>query len=102
MTGRLRHLTTLRYLPLRGFLFGHGGRQLDAAVSPSNWLIVVPSWLVCSVVGVVGAVVGGFIAQFAGFAGISGFTPYSLLIAIGGAVVVLLLYHALSRPRSTA
>ena len=58
--------------------------------------------LVDVVLGVVGAVVGGFIAEFAGFAGISGFNLYSLLIAIGGAAVVLLLYHALSRPRSTA
>ena len=49
------------------------------------------------VLGVVGAVVGGFIAQFAGIEGISGFNLYSILIAIGGAVVVLLLYHALYR-----
>jgi uncharacterized membrane protein YeaQ/YmgE (transglycosylase-associated protein family) len=49
------------------------------------------------VLGIVGAVVGGFIAQFAGFSGITGFNIYSILIAIGGAVVVLLLYHALTR-----
>jgi uncharacterized membrane protein YeaQ/YmgE (transglycosylase-associated protein family) len=49
------------------------------------------------VLGVVGAVVGGFIAQFAGFAGVTGFDLYSILIAIGGAVVVLVVYHALSR-----
>jgi uncharacterized membrane protein YeaQ/YmgE (transglycosylase-associated protein family) len=46
------------------------------------------------VLGVLGAVVGGFIAQFAGFEGISGFNVHSLLIAMGGAVVVLALYHA--------
>jgi len=49
------------------------------------------------VLGVVGAVVGGFIAHFAGFSGITGFNLYSILIAIGGAVVVLLVYHALVR-----
>jgi uncharacterized membrane protein YeaQ/YmgE (transglycosylase-associated protein family) len=49
------------------------------------------------VLGVVGAVVGGFIAQFAGFAGITGLDLYSVLIAIGGAVVVLVVYHTLSR-----
>jgi uncharacterized membrane protein YeaQ/YmgE (transglycosylase-associated protein family) len=49
------------------------------------------------VLGIVGAVVGGFIAQFAGFAGITGFDLYSMLIAVGGSVVVLVLYHALSR-----
>jgi uncharacterized membrane protein YeaQ/YmgE (transglycosylase-associated protein family) len=49
------------------------------------------------VLGVVGAVVGGFIAQFAGFEGITGINVYSILIAIGGAVVVLLVYHAFAR-----
>jgi uncharacterized membrane protein YeaQ/YmgE (transglycosylase-associated protein family) len=49
------------------------------------------------VLGVVGAVVGGFIAHFAGYSGITGFNLYSILIAIGGAVVVLLVYHALAR-----
>ena len=49
------------------------------------------------VLGIVGAVVGGFIAHFAGFSGITGLNLYSILIAIGGAVVVLVLYHALTR-----
>jgi uncharacterized membrane protein YeaQ/YmgE (transglycosylase-associated protein family) len=49
------------------------------------------------VLGIVGAVVGGFIAQFAGFKGVTGFDLYSILIAIGGAIVVLIVYHALVR-----
>jgi uncharacterized membrane protein YeaQ/YmgE (transglycosylase-associated protein family) len=49
------------------------------------------------VLGIVGAVVGGFVAQFAGFAGITGLNLYSILIAIGGAVVVPVLYHAVTR-----
>ncbi len=49
------------------------------------------------ILGIVGAVIGGFIAQFAGFSGITGFNLYSILIAVGGAVVVLVAYHALSR-----
>lgn len=52
------------------------------------------------ILGVVGAVVGGFIAQFAGFAGITGFDFYSILIAIGGSIVVLLVYHAMFRRRA--
>jgi uncharacterized membrane protein YeaQ/YmgE (transglycosylase-associated protein family) len=51
------------------------------------------------VLGVIGAVVGGFIAQFAGFEGISGFNLYSIAIAVGGAVLVLILYHAFARRR---
>jgi len=49
------------------------------------------------VLGIVGAVVGGFIAHFAGFSGITGFNLYSILIAVIGSVVVLVLYHALAR-----
>jgi uncharacterized membrane protein YeaQ/YmgE (transglycosylase-associated protein family) len=49
------------------------------------------------VLGIVGAVVGGFIAQFAGFPGITGFNLYSTLIAVVGSVVVLVLYHAVAR-----
>jgi uncharacterized membrane protein YeaQ/YmgE (transglycosylase-associated protein family) len=52
------------------------------------------------ILGIVGAVVGGFIAQFAGFAGITGFDLYSVLIAIGGPIVVLFVYHALVRRRA--
>jgi uncharacterized membrane protein YeaQ/YmgE (transglycosylase-associated protein family) len=49
------------------------------------------------VLGIVGAVVGGFIAHFAGYSGITGFDPYSIMIAVGGSIVVLFLYHALAR-----
>ena len=49
------------------------------------------------VLGIVGAVVGGFVAHFAGFSGITGFNLYSILVAVGGSVLVLVAYHALSR-----
>ncbi len=43
------------------------------------------------ILGIVGAVVGGFIMNFFGQSGISGFNLYSLFVAIFGAVVVLYL-----------
>jgi uncharacterized membrane protein YeaQ/YmgE (transglycosylase-associated protein family) len=49
------------------------------------------------VLGIVGAVVGGWLAGFFGLAGVSGLNLYSIAIAIGGAVVVLLVYHAIRR-----
>jgi uncharacterized membrane protein YeaQ/YmgE (transglycosylase-associated protein family) len=49
------------------------------------------------VLGIVGAVVGGFIAQGIGFRGITGLNIYSILISVLGAVVVLVVYHALAR-----
>ena len=49
------------------------------------------------VLGIVGAIVGGWLAGFVGLAGVSGLNLYSLLIAVVGAVVVLLVYHAIRR-----
>jgi uncharacterized membrane protein YeaQ/YmgE (transglycosylase-associated protein family) len=47
------------------------------------------------VLGVVGALVGGFLFSMFGAVGVTGFNIYSMLVAIVGAVVVLWLYHAL-------
>jgi len=43
------------------------------------------------VVGIVGAVIGGFIMNSLGGPGVTGFNLYSVLVAIGGAVVLLLI-----------
>ena len=48
------------------------------------------------VLGIVGAVVGGYLATLLGLGGVSGFNLYSILIAIGGAVVVQVIYRALT------
>jgi uncharacterized membrane protein YeaQ/YmgE (transglycosylase-associated protein family) len=47
--------------------------------------------------GVVGAVVGGWLAGFLGLAGVNGLNLYSMAIAVGGAIVVLLVFHAIRR-----
>ena len=52
------------------------------------------------VLGVVGAVVGGFLFNQFGQAGVTGLNIYSLLVAVIGAVVVLFVYHAISGRRS--
>jgi uncharacterized membrane protein YeaQ/YmgE (transglycosylase-associated protein family) len=49
------------------------------------------------VLGIVGAVVGGFIANALGFTGITGFDLYSILVSVAGAVIVLVVYHAMTR-----
>jgi len=49
------------------------------------------------VLGIVGAIVGGWLAGYFGLAGVSGINLYSIAIAVGGAVVVLLVYHAIRR-----
>jgi uncharacterized membrane protein YeaQ/YmgE (transglycosylase-associated protein family) len=47
------------------------------------------------VLGIVGAFVGGLIFTALGGAGVTGFNLYSMVVAIIGAIVVLVLYHAM-------
>jgi uncharacterized membrane protein YeaQ/YmgE (transglycosylase-associated protein family) len=46
------------------------------------------------VLGVVGAIVGGWLFSFFGADGVTGFNIYSMVVAVLGAVVVLFIYHA--------
>jgi uncharacterized membrane protein YeaQ/YmgE (transglycosylase-associated protein family) len=49
------------------------------------------------VLGIVGAVVGGWLFNQFGEAGVTGLNLYSMLVAIVGAVLVLVIYHAIRR-----
>ena len=49
------------------------------------------------VVGIIGAVIGGFIFRAFGAAGVTGFNIYSLLVAILGAIVLLWIVKAARR-----
>jgi len=53
------------------------------------------------VLGVVGAIVGGFIFSMFGGTPVTGFNVYSMLVSVIGAVVVLLVYHAMVGKRRT-
>jgi uncharacterized membrane protein YeaQ/YmgE (transglycosylase-associated protein family) len=50
--------------------------------------------------GVVGAIVGGWIFNALGQAGVYGVNLYSILVAFIGGVVVLVIYHALFGQRT--
>ena len=47
--------------------------------------------------GVVGGVVGGCLFSVFGMSGVTGLNIYSLIVAVVGAVVLLLAYHAIRR-----
>jgi uncharacterized membrane protein YeaQ/YmgE (transglycosylase-associated protein family) len=47
--------------------------------------------------GIVGAFVGGFLFRQFGGPGVTGLNIYSLLVAVIGAIVVLVVFHALRR-----
>ncbi len=54
------------------------------------------------ILGVVGAVVGGFLFNLVGAAGVTGFNLWSILVAVLGSVVVLVVYHAIAGRRAAA
>ena len=49
------------------------------------------------ILGIVGAVVGGWLFSAFGAAPVSGVNLYSLLVAVAGSVIVLVVWHALRR-----
>jgi uncharacterized membrane protein YeaQ/YmgE (transglycosylase-associated protein family) len=53
--------------------------------------------LIDIVLGIVGAVVGGYLFSAVGATGITGFNLYSMFVAVVGAVIILWLYHTLAR-----
>ena len=50
------------------------------------------------ILGIIGAVVGGYLFNMFGAAGVTGVNIYSLFVAVIGAVLVLVVYHAVRRP----
>ncbi len=53
--------------------------------------------IITILIGIGGAFVGGFIGSFLGFGSVTGFNVESFLLAIGGAVLLLILYRFIKR-----
>ena len=49
------------------------------------------------VLGIVGAVIGGYLFNLFGASGVTGLNLYSMFVAVVGSVIVLVLYHAVRR-----
>ena len=76
-----------------GLIAGFIGSKIVGREGQGFWLDIA--------LGIVGALVGGFLFDLFGASGVTGFNLYSLLVAIAGSVVVLLIYNAvMSRRRA--
>jgi uncharacterized membrane protein YeaQ/YmgE (transglycosylase-associated protein family) len=75
-----------------GLIAGFIGSKIVDKEGQGLWLNIA--------LGVVGALVGGFLFSLFGAAGVTGFNLYSMIVAIVGAIVVLLIYNALTGRRS--
>lgn len=75
---------------LFGLIAGAIAKLLTPGRDPGGCILTM-------IIGAVGALLGGFIASALGFGGISGFDLRSLLIAIVGAILLLVIYRAVRR-----
>ncbi|MFT5730231.1 MAG: putative membrane protein YeaQ/YmgE (transglycosylase-associated protein family) [Desulforhopalus sp.] len=54
-------------------------------------------FIVTTLIGIAGAFVGGYIGSFLGLGAVTGFNLGSLLLAVGGAIILLVLYRVVKR-----
>lgn len=69
-----------------GLIAGAIAKALHPGKDPGGFFVTI-------LIGIVGAVVGGFIASALGFGTVDGFGLGSLAIAVGGSILVLFLYR---------
>jgi len=53
--------------------------------------------LVSVILGIVGAVIGGFVFSFLGGVGVTGFNLWSLIVSVVGAVILISIARAIKR-----
>jgi len=75
-----------------GLIAGGVAKFLMPGRDPGGCIITV-------IIGVIGAVLGGFLATQLGFGGISGFDLRSFFIAVLGSIVLLILWRMISGRR---
>jgi uncharacterized membrane protein YeaQ/YmgE (transglycosylase-associated protein family) len=54
-------------------------------------------FIVTILIGIAGAFVGGFIGSFLGLGKVTGFNIGSILLATGGAIILLILYRVIKK-----
>jgi uncharacterized membrane protein YeaQ/YmgE (transglycosylase-associated protein family) len=77
---------------LLGLIAGAIAKALHTGDDPDGWLVTI-------VIGIVGAVIGGYIGTVLGWGTVTGFNIKSILLAVGGALIVLVLFRALRTRR---
>ena len=78
-----------------GLLAGWLAKLLMPGKDPGGCIITM-------LLGVAGAILGGFLGTMLGFGGIEGFELRSFLMAVGGSILLLLLYRMFTGRRTTS
>jgi len=72
-----------------GLIAGFIGSRIVDRRGQGFWLDIA--------LGIVGAIVGGFVFDLFGASGVTGLNIYSMIVAIAGSIAVLLIYNVVSR-----
>ena len=73
-----------------GLIVGIIAKFIMPGKDPGGFFITI-------VLGIAGAFVGGFIGSALGFGSVTGFDIRSLLLAVGGAILLLVLYRVIKK-----
>jgi uncharacterized membrane protein YeaQ/YmgE (transglycosylase-associated protein family) len=73
-----------------GLIVGIIAKFIMPGKDPGGFIITI-------LLGIAGAFVGGFIGSAIGFGGFAGFDIRSLLLAVGGAILLLIIYRAIKK-----
>jgi uncharacterized membrane protein YeaQ/YmgE (transglycosylase-associated protein family) len=75
-----------------GLIAGILGKLIMPGRDPGGFLLTI-------IIGMAGALIGGFLVRVLGGAGITGFNVWSILVAILGAVILLAIYRLFAGSR---
>ena len=78
-----------------GAIAGTIGKLIMPGNDPGGFIITI-------VLGIAGALVGGFIASALGFGGVNGLNIWSIIIAVLGAILLLFIYRLVIGRRAKA
>jgi uncharacterized membrane protein YeaQ/YmgE (transglycosylase-associated protein family) len=76
-----------------GLIAGIIAKLLHPGKDPGGWIVTI-------ILGIVGAVVGGWVGSALGWGGVDGFNFKSFLLAVGGAIVLLMIWAAVTRRKN--
>ncbi len=75
---------------LLGLVAGFLAKWIMPGKDPGGLIVTIA-------IGVVGGILGGYLGTVAGIGSVSGFNLMSLFLAVGGAIILLVVYRAVKK-----
>jgi uncharacterized membrane protein YeaQ/YmgE (transglycosylase-associated protein family) len=115
LISRWNLLSNSRFIGRTDFLERKSARQREERMSIIGWIVLglIAGFIASKIVnkqgegiildivlGIVGAIVGGYLVSMFGAQGVSGVNIYSMFVAVVGAIVVLVIYHSVAGRRT--